>query len=376
MHQPILLAGPSVRAMAYSALRAGFTPICFDLFADLDLKAVAIVERIPLDQYPAKLPELLHGYDRQIPLMYTGGLENYPELLQELSKQRPVWGYVPQGEGVRSPAFLDALANKKTFERLQHPATVPTHGSWLLKPKSGAGGRGIHHWQPGEVIPENHFLEEFLEDADSFSVIFLADGQETRCLGMTLQLVGTKRLHAPSPFTYTGSIGPYSPPVHMHFTIAQIGNSIVEADPQLRGIFGVDLAFADQHRLCLFEVNPRYTASTEVLELQSGINFISQHAAAFCPVVKPTRRSPVKSSLGKAIYFAPFDLYVPELPWLVPYSGQVPILADVPAPGTFIRQGEPVCTLFSASSYRWKVVEQDLEAQALWFDELFQRYKA
>ncbi len=236
MHQPILLVGPSVRAIAYSALRAGFTPICFDLFADLDLQAVAKVERIPLDHYPNKLPELLQSYDRQIPLMYTGGLENYPELLKELSKQRPVWGYVPQGEGVRSPAFLDALASKKTFERLQHPDTVPAHGSWLLKPISGAGGRGIRHWQPAEVLPGSHFLEEFLEDADAISVLFLADGQETRCLGMTRQLVGTRRLHAPSPFTYTGSIGPFSPPVHMHNTIAQIGNSIVEADPQIRGI--------------------------------------------------------------------------------------------------------------------------------------------
>lgn len=376
MHQPILLVGPSVRAMAYSALRAGFTPICFDLFADLDLQAVAKVERIPLDHYPNKLPELLQSYDRQIPLMYTGGLENYPELLQELSKQRPVWGYVPQGEGVRSPAFLDALASKKTFERLQHPDTVPAHGSWLLKPISGAGGRGIRHWQPAEVLPESHFLEEFLEDADAISVLFLADGQETRCLGMTRQLVGTRRLHAPSPFTYTGSIGPFSPPVHMHNTIAQIGNSIVEADPQIRGIFGIDLAFADQNRFYLFEVNPRYTASTEVLELQSGMDFISQHAAAFCLVEKSTRLSPLKSSLGKAIYFAPFDLYVPELPWLAPYSGQVPILADVPAPGTFIRQGEPVCTLFDASSYHWDVVEAHLEMQALWFDELFERYKA
>jgi hypothetical protein len=353
--------------MAYSALRAGFTPICFDLFADLDLQAVAQVKPIPLEDYPNKLPELLHGYDRQIPLMYTGGLENHPDLLQELSKQRPVWGYVPKGEGVRSPAFLDALASEDTFARLEHPTIPPVDGSWLLKPKAGSGGRGIRHWQPGEPIPESHFLEEY-RHGSSLSALYVASDYGTQLLGITRQMTGVPWLHAPSIFAYSGSIGLLTLDEAIQQRLNRISEQLAEVDPGLRGIFGIDLLVHDD-RWFLLEVNPRYTASTEVVELTRCIPTLVLHALANGTSIRSSVGMVRYNMVGKAIYFAPFAVRAPELPLSTSSPFTVPQWADIPAQGTVIRPGEPVCTIFTTGETEL-AIEASLKERAGWLDTL------
>lgn len=364
---PLLLVGPSVRAMAYSALRAGFTPIGFDLFADLDLQAVAQVTQIPLEVYPNKLPVLLHEYDRQIPLMYTGGLENHPDLLLELSKQRPVWGYVPKGDGVRSPAFLDALASEETFARLKHPNIPPVDGSWLLKPKAGSGGRGIRHWQLGEPVPESHFLEEY-RPGSSLSALYVASDYDTQLLGVTRQMTGIPWLHTPSRFAYSGSIGLLTLDEATHQRLKGIGERLAEADPVLRGFFGIDLLLHDD-RWFLLEVNPRYTASTEVMELTRCMPTLVLHALTYGTSIRSSVGVRRYSMVGKAIYFAPFAVCAPALPWITSSPFTVPLWADIPTPGSMIGQGEPVCTILATGETEL-AIKASLKERASWLDAL------
>ncbi len=363
----VLLVGPSVRAMAYSALRAGITPICFDLFADLDLQAVAQVTPIPIEDYPNKLPELLHGFDREIPLMYTGGLENHSDLLQELSKQRPVWGYVPKGEGVRSPVFLDALASEETFARLEHPTIPPVDGGWLLKPRVGSGGRGIRHWQLGEPVPESHFLEEYWFGR-SISALFVATNETTQLLGIAEPHEYPSRFHPPTSFAYVSSVGAIPLSISILGRLQRIGTYLSQADPQLRGLFGIDFLLTNE-QLILIEVNPRYTASTEVLELSLSISAITLHVMAFggrqteVPAYPP--RQPHRM-VGKAIYYADDDLRVPPMDWKVPKPMEVPTFADIPKPDSLIRGGDPVCTILAEGEDK-RTVEHFLDEHAYWY---------
>ena len=48
----LLIFGASVRAAAFSALRAGLQPWCADLFADADLRARCPTIRVPAEVYP------------------------------------------------------------------------------------------------------------------------------------------------------------------------------------------------------------------------------------------------------------------------------------------------------------------------------------
>ena len=51
----MLILGGSTRAAADSVRRAGWQPVCADIFADLDLQATA--EVIPTRHYPDSFPE-------------------------------------------------------------------------------------------------------------------------------------------------------------------------------------------------------------------------------------------------------------------------------------------------------------------------------
>src|SRR5262245_24562553 len=110
--------------MAYSAKRAGYDPLCIDLFADTDLKAIAPVERIAMSDYPHAFVEMLKKYPADIPVLYTGGLENHPAIYLELSKQRPVWGYLHpdplHGNSIRNPEYLDSIAKTHAIRRPLH----------------------------------------------------------------------------------------------------------------------------------------------------------------------------------------------------------------------------------------------------------------
>src|SRR6188474_2299573 len=104
----LILLGASVRAAAFSAIRAGFEPYAIDCYADRDLAAICPAVRI--DHYPRDfLPALAAAPDA--PWVYTGGLENYPRLIDRLAAVRPLWGNRGASlRTVRDPRQLAELA--------------------------------------------------------------------------------------------------------------------------------------------------------------------------------------------------------------------------------------------------------------------------
>ena len=111
------------------------------------------------------------------------------------------------------------------------------------------------------------------------------------------------------------------------------------------------------------EVNPRYTASVEILERGLGVAALGWHVAACRDRRIPAEVPKAQGWHGKAIVYAPCDLQVGEefiaslehsnanLKW--------PEVADLPAPGTVIRWGQPVVTVFAEALDRLGV-EQHL----------------
>ena len=85
----ILIVGASARAAAQSAARGGFRVCAADLFADRDLREVANCLRVR--RYPADFTRVRQAW-ATLPLVYTGALENYPELLAAWSNDGIFWG--------------------------------------------------------------------------------------------------------------------------------------------------------------------------------------------------------------------------------------------------------------------------------------------
>src|SRR5688500_11055714 len=89
MTRRLTIVGASARAAAFSAQSAGFEPRCADLFADTDLAAICAVEQVR--DYPNGLRAVLQSSE-DCPWIYTGALENYPDLVDELAAIRPLYG--------------------------------------------------------------------------------------------------------------------------------------------------------------------------------------------------------------------------------------------------------------------------------------------
>src|SRR5262249_61542346 len=89
---PRRCVGPPARAPASRARRAGLDRGCAVLFADSDLRArVPDAVRCPPGQYPAGLAELFANAPMAA-WIYTGGLENHPNLIAKMAAIRPLWG--------------------------------------------------------------------------------------------------------------------------------------------------------------------------------------------------------------------------------------------------------------------------------------------
>jgi predicted ATP-grasp superfamily ATP-dependent carboligase len=369
VNEPLAIVGASARAVAQSALRAGFTPVAADLFADVDLRRIASATRIT--PYPEGFLDWLRTIEPPA-WMYTGALENHPELIDQMAWLAPLWGN--SGDvltRVRSPLELAAVLRAEGLlfpETRTSSAGLPQDGSWLAKTYAGASGSGVRAlvgWVESRETHQTHHITHFqqrLPGTPCAAVFVAAEGTAT-LLGLTRQLIGTEWLGAHG-FQYAGSVGPLPISETAFAAVKQIGNTLA-AQFELIGLFGVDFILAGDEVWTL-EVNPRYTASVEVVERITGVRTISAHAAACrqlrtagcglrvdefsqSEIRKP--KAEISTFHGKAILFARRDITVaPDFAeWSLAEASRAPwpLLADISPAETLIEAGRPILTLFT-----------------------------
>lgn len=395
---PFAVVGASARAAAFSVVRMGCVPLAADLFADADLAACA--EAVRVEQYPHGLVDWLRTTPPETFWMYTGALENHPDLLDEMAKVRRLVGC--RGEvlrRIRDPLILarllvDAgLAFPETIEALSplpldgggaggagegtptRPVETNNAAVWLAKTYRGSSGSGVRLWsgRRSKDAPASLVLQRQIHGTPG-SAVFVGGGGKATLLGATRQLVGAEWTYA-SAFQYAGTVGPWCLDDAAEAEVRQAGNAIAQAG--VVGLFGVDFVLSDADgRPYIVEVNPRYTASVEIVEqLIEELPVIALHGIAVlmgrapyshAPRLFPSmlKRSP--AVLGKAILFASREITVTRAfadwtrtkatgpPW--------PELADLPHAGTSIPEGRPVLTVFAKGASH-AVVEHALRTR-------------
>ena len=114
----------------------------------------------------------------------------------------------------------------------------------------------------------------------------------------------------------------------------------------LVGVNGVDVIARDGVAYPI-EVNPRWSASMELVERAHGISVFGAHAEACVDGTLPdfdmTRAQRRIDAYGKAILFARRDVVIGDS-----HSWIDAGIRDVPHPGERIAAGRPVCTVFAA----------------------------
>jgi predicted ATP-grasp superfamily ATP-dependent carboligase len=280
---------------------------------------------------------------------YTSNFENYPGAVDLLATGRVLLGNSSATLArSRNPIELMRLVERGGFATPKIRVTVPSgpgaHRSWLLKPRRSGGGHGIRVWRPNEPVPRSRYLQQQIPGRVG-SITFAADGHAAVVLGYSRQLVAERRLGAYG-FRYSGSLlgTPTSrlfPRQQEVLETAQAMAALLTRELHLVGLNGLDFV-AHRGVPYLLEVNPRYSASMELLERGQGLSMFEIHAEASRGAL-PTVRGTAELVQGKAIVFARHDVVLGDTrAWLRDRS-----LADIPHPGEHIRRGRPICTVFA-----------------------------
>jgi predicted ATP-grasp superfamily ATP-dependent carboligase len=179
------------------------------------------------------------------------------------------------------------------------------------------------------------------------SITFAADGSSAVVLGFSRQLIGDPRFGA-RRYRYCGSLlGNHQIILFpRQRELLERADEVAEAitrEFHLVGLNGID--FVARHGVPYpIEVNPRFSASMELVERAQGISMFQVHADA-CGGALPA--SPDQPSLlyGKSIVFAREDTLIPtDSQWV-----RQPWMADIPQAGERILHRRPICTVFASA---------------------------
>ncbi|HYL20892.1 MAG TPA: ATP-grasp domain-containing protein [Gemmatimonadales bacterium] len=340
----VLIAGVSTRGLAGSAARAGYEVVAIDGFGDLDLRVHARTVIVARVDGRFSIPTALAAAreTRRDVTCYVASFENHPEAVEALAGACSLWGNAPDVLArVRDP---EQLARTLAARGLPTPAVrravPPGNGGrrWLVKPRASGGGSGIASWR-GERVPARSYLQERVVGIAG-SVVFAADGRRAVVLGISRALAGRPAFGA-TGFKYCGSI--LLTPEGPLFEYAHRLAALVTAEFGLVGVNGVDFVVAHGVPFAI-EVNPRYTASMELVERAYGLSIFETHARA-CAGSLPEFSVPRHDleTWGKAVVYARRGVTpVGTERWLAD-----PDLRDVPVGGEPIAPGHPICTIFA-----------------------------
>ncbi len=352
-----LVVGISVRAMVASAIRSGYPVLALDAFGDLDLKSLAEAYALHRDFNVRYSPHALCEASRQFSydaVAYTSNLENYPKIIQRLAGSRQIMGNSPQ-------AVAAVRHWPELFDRLKRagfpvPETIfaadkrkaDSHRRWLIKPVSGGGGHGVIFQRSSEFPGARFMLQEYIS-GKACSASFVANGQDCIVLGIAEQLIGMHPFGSQG-FRYCGNILPLpeiTDPGRAEILVAKVRRLAVFLTRAygLTGVNGIDFIL-NGDEVYLTEVNPRYSASMELIEHAYELPIFHLHAQAALGGSLPEFQLEAvlknRTFFGKAILFAERNAVAPDTKgWLD--SGA----RDIPAPGEKLHKGNPICTVLA-----------------------------
>jgi predicted ATP-grasp superfamily ATP-dependent carboligase len=327
----VLVAGFATRHVVQSAFGAGCEVYAVDHFCDQDLSFYAR-ESMPfseLGDLPEAVREMCARHPPDIMVVTSGA---------EALASRNLCGTPPE----RVRRFLDKLETHRFFEEIGIPApALLPEGMFpaMLKPREGSGGwrnrvvnstgeRDAWTSQFGDVP----VITEEIVDGVPCSVSCLANAGGAVAVAVNRQIL---RGSSGSAFGFCGSVTPYRNGREQD--LAAYAERIAAASGCL-GSIGVD--FVSGGRIAAIEVNPRFQATLDTIEMATGINLFSAHVAAFRGIF-PERMPSCRQVAVREILFADRDLTV-----TTDLKRLHPAIADIPWPGSCFEEGQAVVSVY------------------------------
>ena len=309
-HRSLIVAGVTTRALAVSAARAGWKVTAVDAFGDRDLRAVATVLTVPKSSASRFTPVAAARIARAVSAgtaAYTSNFENHPDAVAILSENRRLLGNRPQVlEEIRNPFTLMRALSRRGFAVPCTRASAPrvgTPGRWLRKPRRSGGGHGTIPWRRGS-LPRSSYLQARIVGIPG-SIAFLADGRHAVPIGISRQLVGEKEFGSHG-FRYCGSLLAGGRRLFDRGDeVASVAVALAAAVTEEFGLIGLNgLDFVARGGIPYpIEVNPRYSASMELVERSTRSSLFQMHERS-CAGVLPDPIAAPRNVSGKGVVFA------------------------------------------------------------------------
>ena len=232
-------------------------------------------------------------------LVLAGGLEDNAGSLELLSRVDPTiipkqylqmrdwrnWRQWALGSGVKFPSTYRVeewmgMQDSLTVDHANN-VTQPVQ-RWLWKKQRSAGGLGVKHVDSKELeepsllranyLSASGLLQEYVS-GKSIGVSFLSSHHGTVILGMAESL--PLQPHIWSDFIYRGSIAPVSIPEWLVPSVGSFAKSVVNSTGW-RGLWQADFMLSESG-LYLIEINPRWTASMELIVYGYDLPLVAWH---------------------------------------------------------------------------------------------------
>ncbi len=369
----ILVAGFSVRHIACSAARAGYSVVAADAFCDLDLVKCAS-ETFQLDQNCAEqaLQALVKNVSPDAVVLGPGleearvrgarVLNNPPERAALVSDKLWLARWLERKGFPFIKTQASADADRISASDIDFPAVV--------KPRKGAGGVGCRlvgsHADLSRAklsrtdlgLEEEMIIQEWVEGRPA-SVSVISDGLEACAVAANEQIIGATFAGA-EDFRYSGNITPLEPDCPGLIDMAEE----IVAGLRLVGSNGVDFLLTEKGPVVV-EVNPRFQGSLDTVELSIGLNIFKAHLDAFEGIL-PKRPLPVpKRVAGRIIFYAPKDLRIGAEQLMGGFADSLACgLTDIPKPGSYIKGGDPIASLLATGKSRTDVLKLLMDGAA------------
>jgi len=354
-----IVVGASVRAFAESAARAGWLVHAADIFGDTDLRAVAI-ESVRVPDYPGDLPDAVAGFP-PAPVVFTGALENHPHVIEVLDRDRSLAACSADTiRAVRDPTRLAPVVRAAGFdfpETLTTAARLPTDGSYLVKPLASAGGRGITPWRGADAdAPRRDVVWQRRVVGRPWSAAWVA------CRGAAVLVGASRSLRGGDwcgcgRFAYCGSIDvPLATlPTDRRRSLEVLGAALASTFGVV-GAFGCDMIVTATGTVHVLEVNPRPTASMELIERATRWSLAAAHLGATTAGRAAEPPGAATGIWGKAVVYTPrsprpdaiASLAAAAAAWTA--TDGLPAIADVPAADEPLVPSGPLVTVFARAA--------------------------
>jgi len=287
--------GFSTRALVQCANRDGMSVRSLDCCGDRDTLELSCASQL------IELSELswIKSLEPSTRVMLAGGMEDSAEALELLSQVDATiipeqyrqmrdwrnWRRWSLGSGIKFPSTYPiedwpgaqvAQAIGPTYHAIQ------ANQKWLWKKQRSAGGLGVK-FIDSENLPdpsllranfsfESGVLQEYVT-GKSIGVSFLSSHHGTVILGMAESI--PLQPHIWSDFIYRGSIGPVGIPDWLKSLIHKFANFVTSSTGWC-GLWQADFMLSERE-LYLIEINPRWTASMELIACGYDLPLVTWH---------------------------------------------------------------------------------------------------